>query len=385
MADHFQIPEAAKSRNEEMIYLRGQLSLSEEGEVLIPGDIAEQTRNAFRSVEAGLRRNGASLDDLVRLNTYYVYDGPEENATMFWEAMTRVRLEFLPDPGPAATAVRVAGDGADGLVIQFEAAALLPGSGVERQRLMPDECWDWSIPIPLSQGWRIGDRIFVGGQISCDMQGRATDIDNLDAQIANVWRFIDAVLREGGGSARDVCAMRICYRPESSTDGAVAAPQTIIRKLGAYLNCGEVAITAFGVNLLYEGLLLEIDVEAIPGSAPVTAIRPGTGLGSVTRAGSRIFCPARFSSAASEADQIKEIMGGIEHSICAAGGALGDIRKMNVYARKSAANAESAAKRQRVLDQIGKLLRDARPAITYVEVTSLPDPASVVQIDAMTD
>ena len=154
MADHFQIPEAAKSRNEEMIYLRGQLSLSEEGEVLIPGDIAEQTRNAFRSVEAGLRRNGAGLDDLVRLNTYYVYDGPEENATMFWEAMTRVRLEFLPDPGPAATAVRVAGDGADGLVIQFEAAALLPGSGVERQRLMPDECWDWSIPIPLSQGWR---------------------------------------------------------------------------------------------------------------------------------------------------------------------------------------------------------------------------------------
>ena len=78
-------------------------------------------------------------------------------------------------------------------------------------------------------------------------------------------------------------------------------------------------------------------------------------------------------------------MGGIEHGICAAGGALGDIRKMNVYARKSAANAESAAKRQRVLDQIGKLLRDARPAITYVEVTSLPDPASVVQIDAMTD
>ena len=368
-----------------MIYLPGQLSLSPEGEVLNPGDIAEQTRNAFRSLEAGLQRKGASLDDLVRLNTYYVYDGPEEKATEFWESMTRVRLEFLPDPGPAATAVRVAGNGADGLVIQFEAAALLPGSGVERKRLMPDECWDWSIPVPLSQGWRIGDRIFVGGQISCDMQGRATDVDDLDAQIANVWHFVDAVLREGGGSAGDVCAMRICYRPAGNTDGPDASLQAIIRKLGAYLNCDEVAITAFGVNLLYEGLLLEIDAEATPASAPVTAVSPGTGLGSVTRAGSRIFCPARFSTAASETRQIKEIMGSIEHSIRAAGGELGDIRKMNVFARRPAASADSAANRRFVLDKIGQHLPGNLPAITFVEVTSLPDPASVVQIDAMTD
>jgi len=385
MNDRFDLAEGARSRNGDMIYMSGQLSRSQMGEVLDPGDIAEQTRNAFRSLEAALQAKGAELSDLVRLNTYYVYDGPEEKATAFWEAMTRVRLEFLPDPGPAATAVRVAGEGAEGLVIQFEAAALLPDCGVERHRLMPDDCWDWSIPVPLSQGWRIGDRTFAGGQISCDMQGRATDLDNLEAQIANVWRFIDAVLREGGGAARDVCAMRICYRPKGNIEGPDGALQEIISKLGMYLDCRKVAITAFGVDLLYEGLLLEIDVEAIPGSEPVAMVGTGTGLGSVILAGTRIFCPARFSAAPTEAEQVTEIMKDIENAISSAGGALVNVRKINVYARKTGSGAESAARRKRILDQIGERLCGASPAITYVEVTSLPDPAARVQIDAMCD
>jgi enamine deaminase RidA (YjgF/YER057c/UK114 family) len=39
--------------------------------------------------------------------------------------MTRIRLEFLADPGPAATAVRVAGLVYDGLLIEAEAIAYL--------------------------------------------------------------------------------------------------------------------------------------------------------------------------------------------------------------------------------------------------------------------
>ena len=35
----------------------------------------------------------------------------------------------------------------------------------DRQRLMPAGHWDWSIPVPFSQGWRCGDLVFVGGQI----------------------------------------------------------------------------------------------------------------------------------------------------------------------------------------------------------------------------
>lgn len=42
--------------------------------------------------------------------------------------MTRVRLEYLPTPGPAGTAVRVAGLMYDGFLIEVEAIAVI-GSG----------------------------------------------------------------------------------------------------------------------------------------------------------------------------------------------------------------------------------------------------------------
>ena len=39
--------------------------------------------------------------------------------------MTRVRLEYLPDPGPSATAVRVEGFAFEGLLIEIEAIAVI--------------------------------------------------------------------------------------------------------------------------------------------------------------------------------------------------------------------------------------------------------------------
>ena len=39
--------------------------------------------------------------------------------------MTHVRNQYIPDPGPAATAVRVAGLAYDGLVIEVEAIAIV--------------------------------------------------------------------------------------------------------------------------------------------------------------------------------------------------------------------------------------------------------------------
>ncbi len=37
---------------------------------------------------------------------------------------------------------------------------------MEKIRIMPDEFWDWPLPTTFSQGWRIGNLVFVGGQVS---------------------------------------------------------------------------------------------------------------------------------------------------------------------------------------------------------------------------
>ncbi len=42
---------------------------------------------------------------------------------------------------------------------------------------MPEVSWDWSIAVPLSQGWHVGDRLYVGGQISYDETGSAVMLE----------------------------------------------------------------------------------------------------------------------------------------------------------------------------------------------------------------
>jgi enamine deaminase RidA (YjgF/YER057c/UK114 family) len=110
-----------------LVFVGGQISADEHGKPIGAGDIALQTRNVFENIATVLAAAGATWADVIKLNTYYVYDGHPAGADRYWEDMTRVRLEYLPDPGPAATAVRVAGLAYDGLLIEAEAIAYLSG------------------------------------------------------------------------------------------------------------------------------------------------------------------------------------------------------------------------------------------------------------------
>ena len=108
-----------------MIFVGGQVSADEHGRPIGLGDIEVQTRNVFENVRKVLNEVGADMKDIVKLNTYYVSDAEGEEAKKFWEKMTRVRMEYLPDPGPAATGVRVQGLAYAGLLIELEAIAIV--------------------------------------------------------------------------------------------------------------------------------------------------------------------------------------------------------------------------------------------------------------------
>lgn len=116
-----------------LVFVGGQLSLDENGVVIGTGDIEVQTRNVFENVGKVLADAGATWDDVVKINTYYVYDGDPAAAQEFWARMTAVRMEFLPDPGPCGTGVRVEGLMYPDLLIEVEAIAVLDGE-LEQQR-----------------------------------------------------------------------------------------------------------------------------------------------------------------------------------------------------------------------------------------------------------
>jgi enamine deaminase RidA (YjgF/YER057c/UK114 family) len=64
----------------------------------ISADVAEQTRQTFRNIEAALQNAGSSLKDAVRA-TYYVVDVND------WPKIYSVFKEFLAESRPAATSI----------------------------------------------------------------------------------------------------------------------------------------------------------------------------------------------------------------------------------------------------------------------------------------
>ena len=113
-----------------LLFVGGQLSADQEGNVLGIGDIEVQTRNVFDNVTRVLTEAGSCWEDVVKMNTYYCFDGSGSEVQLFWEKMTKIRLQYLPDPGPVGTAVRVAGLMYDGFLIEVEVIAVV-GSGRE--------------------------------------------------------------------------------------------------------------------------------------------------------------------------------------------------------------------------------------------------------------
>lgn len=110
----------------DFIFVGGQISADSEGRTVGVGDIETQTRNVFRSIESVLGEAGASMADVVKLNTYYVYEGAGDDIREYWEKMTRVRMEFFEEPGPCGTGVRVVGLAYPDLLIEVEAIAYKP-------------------------------------------------------------------------------------------------------------------------------------------------------------------------------------------------------------------------------------------------------------------
>lgn len=108
-----------------LLFIGGQLSADENGNVVAPGDIETQTRNVFEHLTTILREAGGDWSDVVKLNTFYCSDHEGDDITEFWQKMTAVRMEYLADPGPAGTAVRVQGLMGPGFLIEVEAIAVI--------------------------------------------------------------------------------------------------------------------------------------------------------------------------------------------------------------------------------------------------------------------
>ena len=245
----------------EWVFVGGQRSLDADGALRDAGDIAAQTRNCFAGMAGVLAEAGASMDDLLRLNTYYRHEGAGADVTEFWEALTRVRMEHLPDPGPAGTGIRVKDFSHPGELIQLEGIAHL---GRDRRRIMPAGHWDWSMPVPFSQGWRVGNVVFAGGQISADRKGRTIGAGDIAVQTENVFESLIAVLNEAGAEMSDVVKLNTYYHYDDSGASPTEYWEKMTEVRRRYFPPLGPAATAVQVDgYAFEDLLIEVEAIAV--------------------------------------------------------------------------------------------------------------------------
>ena len=82
------------------IHVSGQIALDRDGTLVGVGDLGAQTEQVFENLRAILEANGATFDDVVKVNTYLT-------TLEDLDAMREVRGRYTPEDPPASTAVQV--------------------------------------------------------------------------------------------------------------------------------------------------------------------------------------------------------------------------------------------------------------------------------------
>ncbi len=354
--------------------------------------IHAQTHDVFQALIREIEKHGGAMKDLAKLHTYYLYEGDGRDVTDYWESMTSVRLQYLADPGPAATALRIKGLWPGTPSIGVDGIAELDA---RRERIMPEHAWDWSIPTPFSQGWLRGDKVYVGGQISADRQGKAVAAGEVGPQTVNTMAYIHSVLKDAGADWPDVVVLKVAYKHTGDAEQAKQTLDAILEEVNRIFPRHRPALVAFGVDLLYEGLLLEIDALAVKGEGRPDEREALQPMGCKTwadaesnfmpgwKVGNEIYLGGISApGAASLQAQTEASMTRVAQVLSAGGGDYGDLVKLNVYV---AADGEQAgqAQVQLVASVLDAFLTAGKTVVSIVRVAGLPLPGQRVQIDGL--
>lgn len=92
------------------------------------GDLAGQTHEAMAKLSETLKKCGADLGDLAKVNTYYVGSGTPEEL----HANLKIRSDYYRAPGPASTGMPVPGLRPEGALISIDGIAILARSDNDR-------------------------------------------------------------------------------------------------------------------------------------------------------------------------------------------------------------------------------------------------------------
>jgi 2-iminobutanoate/2-iminopropanoate deaminase len=184
-----------------LLFLRGFTSQDDHGDLVGRGDMRAQTEQTFANMAIVLQEVGGSLADLVQtqvtLTDWHDYQGYNE-----------VYNRHVHEPFPTRATLQ-GGLGREGLLIEIESIAALSTPRLTIDSAIPqvgrsilqrhqDVIYaDQLAPGAASyaHGVRVGDLMFVAGQISTDVHGRLIGPGDVGAQTRQILTNIQTILR----------------------------------------------------------------------------------------------------------------------------------------------------------------------------------------------
>jgi enamine deaminase RidA (YjgF/YER057c/UK114 family) len=104
-----------------MFFVGGQVSLGTNGLPIDFDDLRAQAHTAMRNIVRVLDDLGVSIDDVVKVTTFYEGDGSGDDL----HANLAIRSSYFSDPGPATTGISLPCLAYDGMVIEIEVIGMV--------------------------------------------------------------------------------------------------------------------------------------------------------------------------------------------------------------------------------------------------------------------
>jgi len=242
----------------QMIFTSGQTALDAAGGIVEPGSLAAQSRVVLEKQGRLLAGLGADLHDAVKANAFNVEPGDQQE----WKEAALVRAGFYREPGPVATGLSLTRLPCAGAMVRYDVIAMRghDGTRLPRQAVWPTGHWDWPVHLPYRHGLKVGDLVFLGGQVSLTPAGAVIDPGDIEAQTHTAMGNIQRVLTEFGLDFEHLVKINTFY---VGANGEVDLAKNALIRAGYYRDPGPVSTGIPFSYLAYKDMLIEIDCVAM--------------------------------------------------------------------------------------------------------------------------
>ncbi|MCZ6873177.1 MAG: Rid family hydrolase [bacterium] len=249
----------------DLLFLRGFTAQDQSGDLVGHGDMRAQTEQTFANMDTVLQEVWGSMDDLVQtdvtLTDWHAYQDYNEIYTQYVRAPfpTRATLQGgLGREGLLIEIESIAALGASRLTVDASASQIGRSSRQRRHDVMYSEALAPAAGS-YAHGVRVGDLMFVSGQLSVTPAGRLVGPGDIGVQTQQALTQVQTILRLADLDMADVVKTTVML-----TDWRHYSVYNEVYK--TFLTAPYPARSTLGGGLAMKGALIEIEAIAVAGA-----------------------------------------------------------------------------------------------------------------------